>query len=256
MSPTTYPLHPYAKIFPLIEGAAFDELVADIKEHGIREPLVLHAGALLDGRNRLRACELLGIAPPTKEWNGDDPLAYVVSANLRRRHLRDSQRALVAARLANCSHGGAKDRAFANDVISRSRAAQLLNVKERMLQWGRQADKSGVPAVLALVESGRLSISAAGKVSNLTATEQTKLAAEGPAAIVARVRKLDRLKGRQGRSEYAILWRCVDDICAALEGARLDKAHSSATKLLEQIARIVGSRRSVPVAGQTEAARV
>ena len=47
--------HPLSNLFPLIEGAAFEELIADIKQHGVREAVVLYEGAILDGRNRHRA---------------------------------------------------------------------------------------------------------------------------------------------------------------------------------------------------------
>ncbi len=55
--------HPLANLFPLIEGLAFNELVADIAANGLREPIVLHQGMILDGRNRWRALEVLGVEP-------------------------------------------------------------------------------------------------------------------------------------------------------------------------------------------------
>lgn len=99
-------IHPAANLFPILEGAAFAELVADVKANGLREPITLYQGKILDGRNRARACVKAKVRPRTRVWKGTDPLAYVVSLNLARRHLTESQRAMVAARLVQTSHGG------------------------------------------------------------------------------------------------------------------------------------------------------
>jgi len=234
------PIHPIAKIFPLMEGAAFTELVEDIKANGLRDPLVLYAGAILDGRNRMRACESLGIEPATRVYDGADPLAFAISTNLRRRHLKDSQRALIAARLSNIPQGGHRG----EGKVSRSLAAQMLNVTERTLDWGRQVELHAAPAIKEMVERGRLSVSAGGKIAKLSESEQAKLAVEGPAAVTAKARKLERLRGRQGRSEYSILWKCVDDICEALEAFLIGHAHMAASKLVRELERVAKTRRS------------
>ncbi len=56
-----YQEHPIAAIFPMIEGEAFEQFKADIKEHGIKELGLLYEGKILDGRNRYKAACELGI---------------------------------------------------------------------------------------------------------------------------------------------------------------------------------------------------
>jgi ParB family chromosome partitioning protein len=84
--------HPVANIFPLMTGPEYDALVSDIAEHGQHEAIWLYEGMVLDGRNRLRACNQLGLVPEFREYTGDDPQSFVVSLNLHRRHLTREQR--------------------------------------------------------------------------------------------------------------------------------------------------------------------
>lgn len=103
--------HPAAAVFPLLTGDEFDELVDDIRVNGQRVPVTTWNGQLLDGRNRVRACEKLGIKVDSEPWDGKgSPAAYVVSVNLRRRHLTPSQRAMVAAELKPAFAAEAKER--------------------------------------------------------------------------------------------------------------------------------------------------
>src|SRR5271157_5534068 len=98
----TLEVHPLCETIPEMDPEAFAALVADIKEHGVKIPIWLYEGKILDGRNRYKACLELGIQCPSIECkNGDEPLTDIVSLNVIRRHLDASQRAMVAARIAN-----------------------------------------------------------------------------------------------------------------------------------------------------------
>ena len=182
---TEFTFHPLANIFPLLEGADFEAMVDDICEHGLREKIVLFDGQILDGRNRFRACEAAGVKPQFSDYGGDNPLAFVISANLTRRHLSADQRAVVAAKIANMDHGGDRkgDQAakLQFDQVSRSTAAQLMNVSERSVNSAAAVFKSAsaAPSLKAAMESSRVAPSFAEKLLKAPIDKQ--------AAIVAKI---------------------------------------------------------------------
>lgn len=102
-----FTVHPAASLFPLLEAEAFDELVASIRKHGIRQRVVTFDGVLVDGRNRVRAVERLAeegvtvdLAPIELSLPAGESVAdWVFSTNILRRHLTDDARAMIAANL-------------------------------------------------------------------------------------------------------------------------------------------------------------
>ena len=158
--------HPVADIFPMMSAREFSDLATDIGEHGLREPVWLHHdGRIIDGRNRYLACQRLGIEPEKRTYEGDDSglVPFVVSLNLHRRHLNESQRGMVGARIANFLHGGdRKTNQAANlPLVSQSQAADLLNVSERLIRSARRVQESGVTELAEKVRTGEVSVSAA-----------------------------------------------------------------------------------------------
>lgn len=106
-----YEHHPAAALFPMMDDFDLAELAADIKANGLLEPIVLFEGKILDGRNRDIACREAGVEPRFEDANGiGSPILYVVSKNLHRRHLTVSQRAAIAAEVAEMLRPEAKAR--------------------------------------------------------------------------------------------------------------------------------------------------
>lgn len=123
--------HRLARYFPVLEGEDFDLLVESIRKNGQREPIVTHEGQILDGINRWRACQKLGIEPEYRELpEGTDPLQYVVDMNIRRRHMDASQRAMLATEMLPEFEAEAKNR--------RSESAKA--------QWSRSVDQDHIGA--------------------------------------------------------------------------------------------------------------
>ena len=167
--------HPLADIFPLLDGQDFAGLVTDIREHGLHEPIVVYEDKILDGRNRYRACEAAGVEPTFTVYTGDDPVAYVISLNLRRRHLDESQRAMVAAKLATLKLGDNQH----SEGLPIGRSSELLNVGERSVARAREVIDRGATELVQAVERGRVSVSAAADIATQPIEEQREIVARG-----------------------------------------------------------------------------
>lgn len=195
----TLEYHPLAKIFPLIDGTQFDDLVTDIRQHGVREPIWLYEGQIIDGRNRHRASAIAGVDCPMREYLGDDPVSFVVSLNLKRRHLDESQRGMVAAKLAKLPpHRPVKG---ANLHPSAADAAKLLNVSERTVKTARSVEEHGAPELVAAVERGAISVSAAADIATKPQEQQREIVARGEKEILAAAKEIRAEKVERKRAE-------------------------------------------------------
>lgn len=109
----TYHVHPVADIFPMLDDTELDELAEDIRQNGLRQSIVLwrdEAGRefLLDGRNRLEAMERAGIPLDDRHvvvtTECSDPATFVISLNIRRRHLTAADRARLVIEAIAAGH--------------------------------------------------------------------------------------------------------------------------------------------------------
>lgn len=99
--PRKYEFHPLANIFDLLEGEEFDALVDDMKVNGQLVPIAIYESNIIDGRNRYRACERLGIEPWTTNYDAKKSAAALVNSfNNIRRHESERKRQFTALALA------------------------------------------------------------------------------------------------------------------------------------------------------------
>src|SRR5262245_5919227 len=171
--------HPVANIFPMMSAEEFEALKADIAAHGQREPIWLYEGKIVDGRNRYNACEEIGIEPQCREWSGSGSLtAFVVSLNLIRRHLNETQRGMVAARIANMRQGERTDMEPSLNLgkVSQSDAAQMLNVSTATVEHCAKVEKEAQPEIIELCDTGKMAASAAASIADAPPEFQKKVA--------------------------------------------------------------------------------
>lgn len=185
------PFHPYADLFPLIEGEQFADLVADIKANDVREKIVVWDGAILDGRNRYMAALDAGLiddddGPDRAKYFtrfvpavDGDPLSFVMSKNMHRRHLSIGQRAYAMAEFERFRHGGARQGQDANlrlETASETRAelADKGHVSERSIASAAIVRDQGVTELKAAVKQGAVAISKAEQIARLPEQEQQR----------------------------------------------------------------------------------
>jgi hypothetical protein len=209
--------HPLANLFPLIEGEAFQQLVADVREHGVREPVVLLDGKILDGRNRYRAGLQAGFFTESPEGSPipqpqymfdhydaelhGEPLAWVLSKNLERRHLTDDQRRMVAARIVSMQ-GGRPSKTVPNGTVSRKQAAALLSVDERGVKDARAVVRSGAAELQDAVDQRRVTVRMAADLAALPVEQQREiLASADPGTIKDAVRNIRHAIGTRSASK-------------------------------------------------------
>jgi len=203
--------HPLANVFPLIEGDEFKALVEDIREHGVLEPIWLYEGKILDGRNRYRAYQAAfpdaDEDPPFREYLDDKPVEFVISLNLKRRHLNESQRGMVADNIAKLKKGDNQHAQIC--APSQEEAADLLNVSRRTVQHARRVHEEGAPELVQAVERGTVSVSAAADVASLPQDEQQEIVARGEREIL---KAATEIRARKNEARLAARAKELSDI--------------------------------------------
>jgi N6-adenosine-specific RNA methylase IME4 len=214
----TLKFHPFADVFPLLEGKELLDLAEDIKTNGLHHPILLaDDGSIADGRNRYRACELVGVEPTFEKWNGEGSLLdLIISLNLKRRHLSIGQRAMAAAKAEPLYAEEARKRQLAaqNNEAGRAVKANLpeqdagqardkvgaaFKVSGRAVQDAKTVSNKAAPEVKKAVEVGRLPVSVAAAITDLPHEEQIALVRKGRKAVVkeAKHRTTQKRKANQ-----------------------------------------------------------
>lgn len=172
---TGRPVHPVADLFPMLGADELAELAEDIKQRGLLHRIVLDVeGRVLDGRNRLAACELAGVAPTFVTYDGDDPDGYALAVNIARRHLTKGQQAMVAAKADDVLKQNTFRAAAAAQKVSAARLSYAATVVEH------------APDLVDAVIAGATGLDEAYRIAR-----ERKTAADSVEAQLARLRAED-----------------------------------------------------------------
>lgn len=170
-NPELLKYHELCTLFPEMDEDTYEDLVKSMQNGGFfsTDPIVVIDVSdgdepiyhILDGRNRHLAAADARIEPSFVELVDGDPMAFVLSKNLSRRHLTTGQKAAIASRLANIKMGG-NQHSEGETAVSQSEAAKLMDTSDRSIRRFNELKQTS-PELAAKVESGELSLNAALK---------------------------------------------------------------------------------------------
>jgi ParB-like chromosome segregation protein Spo0J len=208
-------------------GEEFERLKEDIKTRKLQEPIIIYDGKILDGRNRYNALKALGRTLDTKhikEYRNGDPLGYVLSANLHRRHLNESGRAMVAGKLASLPVGTNRHTKVGTSIED---AGKRLNVGKASVERAKKVLDKGTPELVKAVEQNKVRVSAAAdKLADKPPEEQKKILVDDKllkAALKSNTTPLDRFE------------KAWDKLDLATQEALVEAKYSDLKKLMKVI---------------------
>lgn len=140
--------HAAASSWPMIEPAEFEELKKDIQARGQIQKIVLFEGKILDGRNRYKACQELGIEPQIETYTGTTPYLHVWGLNDKRRHISKEQRAAIFVK--DMPNLEAELKAIEDAVEAKANAKRAEAAKAGLV--GRAAAKTQASLVVPQIE--------------------------------------------------------------------------------------------------------
>jgi ParB-like chromosome segregation protein Spo0J len=161
--------HQFASIFPPMSDDELKAMSEDIKAGGLKDPVIwLYEGKVLDGNNRVRACKAAFREKELRFEQFDskkqgDPLNFVVSRNLHRRHLNESQRGAIAATLVDTKLGSNQ---YNRAGMTEEAAAKLLGVSVTTVKDAKEVVKKADPEVIKKVQDGKVRLNAVKAVLN------------------------------------------------------------------------------------------
>lgn len=227
-------IHPIAHLMPTMTDEEFRGLVEDIRQNGQRDPIERYEGKILDGRHRFAACVELDRRPDYINLPPSiDPVAYVISKNVHRRHLSTSQRAMLAVKTAMALKVSAK------------------RAKGKQIDWARDLGLELEPQVVTGEEVREQILGAKLHPVSMTKSEEANLA------------KAADVSPRAIRQAQAVANRGIPDLTKAVESREIKLGRAEAiaalpegkqAEALEQAIAQTGTRKPMTTPEEKEAA--
>ena len=170
-----YQQHPLSAAFPAMSTEDFQGLKDSIENIGVQNPITIFEGMVVDGWNRYKAANELGMDCPSKELDAwIDPVAFVRAQNKDRRHLPLSAWALIEVSLREWKPSHRPDKGELSSPLqaSNQEMADAVGVTKRTIQQAKAVQSNATAEVIAAVKSGEIGLPKAAAIAKLPKEEQ------------------------------------------------------------------------------------
>ena len=244
------PVHDLCKLISPHTKEEREELEEDVRQNKLLVPLKMFEGRILDGRGRQEVCAKLADVMletnfRTEEFIGtrEEARRYVISINVKRRHLTQSQRAISAARIVTTKLGGDRQSANLLTEMKQEDAAKLLNVSLRLVTDAVKLLPH--PDLVKQVEEGEIKVSAAVKtLANPAAPVPAEETTQASATLATEGGQSPATPASDPKAEVK---RMSEELVRAIAGLNGDDAKAAIDPLIRDL-RLAATSKGIRLA--------
>ena len=233
-----YERHPLSAAFPEMSAEEQDALTDDIEQHGQRDPITIYDGQVLDGWHRYQACSMLEIPCLEKELAEDvDPISFVISMNMHRRHLSATQRAAAVVMCSDWAAVGRPKKESCNVArlpkqTTTQEMAKIADVSPRTIADTKSAVKAGMGEDL---RDGKISANKAAEMAKPKPAAFTPVAIPEPQPEMVTIEKEQYEEMKEMLDASLEEEKALADMLDAEPDDRLAAATAQIKQLVEQV---------------------
>lgn len=164
--------HPLSAAFPEMSADDFQALKDSIEHIGVRNPITLFEGMVIDGWHRYNAANELDMDCPSVDLGDVDPRDFVLAQNKARRHVTQAQLAMATTAVYEWKpHGGAMDTQCPS-TKSTAELASISGVHPNTIKQAKAVQTKAAPEVVEAVKRGEIGLPKAAAIAQLPKEEQ------------------------------------------------------------------------------------
>lgn len=157
-----------------MQADEYQSLIDSILEIGVQNSITIFDGQVLDGWNRYKAANEVGMDCPFVELGDVDPKDFVIAQNKARRHINQAQMAMATTSVYAWRPEGRPQNSTFNVELTKSTSqlAEIAGVHANTITQAKAVQTYAAPEVIEAVKRGEVGLPKAAAIAKLPMAEQ------------------------------------------------------------------------------------